>query len=87
MYEKLLQFDITARALKTRTTYTEDDVDDLFTIDSPHVQRRKIFWKWYLTRLTSADPSQMEFWEYLAKLGLVRVYHVSAGLVVNYYSV
>ncbi|KAI5304673.1 hypothetical protein KEM56_006143 [Ascosphaera pollenicola] len=68
LYEKLLQFDLTARALKLRSTNSNSDDDDLFTIDSPQVQRRKIFWKWYLTRLFS-DPSRMEYWEYLDKIG------------------
>ncbi|KAI5276550.1 hypothetical protein KEM52_005010 [Ascosphaera acerosa] len=68
LYEKLLQFDLTARALKLRSTNTHSDDDDLFTIDSPQVQRRKIFWKWYLTRLL-ADPSRMDYWEYLDKIG------------------
>jgi hypothetical protein len=64
----MLEFDITARALRTRSTASDAHIDDLFTIDSPHVQRRKIFWKWYLTRLCS-DPGQIEYWEYLEKVG------------------
>ncbi|EAW15279.1 protoglobin family protein [Aspergillus clavatus NRRL 1] len=68
LYEKMLEFDITARALRTRSTSSEVQVDDYFTIDSPHVQRRKIFWKWYLTRFFS-DPSQIEYWQYLEKVG------------------
>ncbi|PYH91148.1 hypothetical protein BO71DRAFT_401603 [Aspergillus ellipticus CBS 707.79] len=68
LYAKMLDFDITARALRTRTTTSEGEVEDLFTLDSPHVQRRKIFWKWYLTRLFS-DPTPIEYWEYLAKVG------------------
>ncbi|KAE8375008.1 Protoglobin-domain-containing protein [Aspergillus bertholletiae] len=68
LYEKMLEFDITARALRTRSTTTEAQIEDLFTIDSPQVQRRKIFWKWYLTRLFS-DPGQPAYWEYLRKVG------------------
>ncbi|KAL5360459.1 hypothetical protein BJX96DRAFT_150372 [Aspergillus floccosus] len=68
LYERMLEFDITARALRTRTTTSDSHVDGLFTIDSPQVQRRKIFWKWYLTRFCS-DPSQLEYWEYLDKVG------------------
>ncbi|PYI03966.1 hypothetical protein BO78DRAFT_399335 [Aspergillus sclerotiicarbonarius CBS 121057] len=68
LYAKMLDFDITARALRTRSTESEAHVEDLFTLDGPHVQRRKIFWKWYLTRLFS-DPSQKEYWEYLDKVG------------------
>ncbi|RAL00016.1 uncharacterized protein BO80DRAFT_112188 [Aspergillus ibericus CBS 121593] len=68
LYAKMLDFDITARALRTRSTESEAHVEDLFTLDGPHVQRRKIFWKWYLTRLFS-DPSQIEYWEYLDKVG------------------
>lgn len=68
LYQKMLEFDITARALRTRSTASEVQIEDLFTIDSPHVQRRKIFWKWYLTRLCS-DPGQIEYWEYLGKIG------------------
>ncbi|KAI5285685.1 hypothetical protein KEM54_000378, partial [Ascosphaera aggregata] len=66
--ERLLQFDLTARALKLRDSNVQSDDDDPFTINSPHVQRRKVFWKWYLTRLLS-DPSRMEYWEYLDKIG------------------
>lgn len=66
----MLEFDITAHALRTRSTSSEVQVDDYFTIDSPHVQRRKIFWKWYLTRFFS-DPSQIEYWQYLEKVGYV----------------
>ncbi|KAE8419109.1 Protoglobin-domain-containing protein [Aspergillus pseudocaelatus] len=68
LYEKMLEFDITARALRTRSTASEAQIEDLFTIDSPQVQRRKIFWKWYLTRLCS-DPGQPSYWEYLRKVG------------------
>ncbi|KAE8319742.1 Protoglobin-domain-containing protein [Aspergillus transmontanensis] len=68
LYEKMLEFDITARALRTRSTTSEAQIEDLFTIDSPQVQRRKIFWKWYLTRLCS-DPGQPSYWEYLRKVG------------------
>ncbi|BAE57384.1 unnamed protein product [Aspergillus oryzae RIB40] len=69
LYEKMLEFDITARALRTRSTTSEAQIEDLFTIDSPQVQRRKIFWKWYLTRLCS-DPGQPSYWEYLRKVGV-----------------
>ncbi|RJE22088.1 hypothetical protein PHISCL_05594 [Aspergillus sclerotialis] len=68
LYEKMLEFDITARALRTRDTVSDAPVDSYFTIDSPHVQRRKIFWRWYLTRFLS-DPSQLEYWQYLEKVG------------------
>ncbi|KAF9886796.1 hypothetical protein FE257_011043 [Aspergillus nanangensis] len=68
LYEKLLEFDITARALRTRSTASDAPVDDYFTIDSPHVQRRKVFWKWYLTRFCQ-DPSKLEYWQYLEKVG------------------
>lgn len=64
----MLDFDITARALRVRSTESEAQVDEYFTLDGPHVQRRKIFWKWYLTRLFS-DPSRLEYWEYLDKVG------------------
>ncbi|KAE8353730.1 Protoglobin-domain-containing protein [Aspergillus coremiiformis] len=69
LYQKMLGFDITARALRTRSSASEAEPEDLFTIDSPHVQRRKIFWKWYLTRLLCSDPSQIEYWSYLQKVG------------------
>lgn len=64
----MLDFDITARALRVRSTESDTQVDEYFTLDGPHVQRRKIFWKWYLTRLFS-DPSRLEYWEYLDKVG------------------
>ncbi|PYH35318.1 uncharacterized protein BO87DRAFT_424821 [Aspergillus neoniger CBS 115656] len=68
LYAKMLDFDITARALRVRSTESDAQVDEYFTLDGPHVQRRKIFWKWYLTRLFS-DPSRLEYWEYLDKVG------------------
>ncbi|KAL4895015.1 Protoglobin-domain-containing protein [Aspergillus ambiguus] len=38
LYERMLEFDITARALRTRTTTSDVHVEDLFTIDSPHLE-------------------------------------------------
>ncbi|KAE8149838.1 Protoglobin-domain-containing protein [Aspergillus avenaceus] len=68
LYGKMLDFELTARALRTRNTASEAPVKDYFKKDSPHVQRRKIFWKWYLTRFCS-DPGKLEYWQYLEKVG------------------
>jgi hypothetical protein len=43
-------------------------MDVRLTEDSPHIQHRKMFMRAYLNKLCS-DPSRMEFWEYLDKVG------------------
>jgi hypothetical protein len=69
VYKKLLEQDITARAFITRDTSDETTpVDDWYTENSPQIQRRKMFLRWYLTKLCS-DPTEMEFWRYLNKVG------------------
>lgn len=39
--------------------------------NSPQILHRKMFLRAYLTKLCS-DPSKMEFWEYLDKVGYVK---------------
>ncbi|KAH1436091.1 hypothetical protein KXV65_004711 [Aspergillus fumigatus] len=71
VYKKLLEQDITARAFITRNTADETaNVDDWYTEDSPQIKRRKMFLRWYLTKLCS-DPTEMEFWRYLNKVGVM----------------
>lgn len=70
VYKKLLESDITARAFHTRDTADDTPVEEFFTEESPQIQRRKMFLRWYLIKLCS-DPSQMEFWRYLNKVGYV----------------
>ncbi|KAM3077531.1 hypothetical protein ACMFMG_006869 [Clarireedia jacksonii] len=75
VYQKLLQYDITSRAFTTRSTSSEGsaEVDDEgLTEDSPVILKRKMFLKGYLQKLCS-DPSKMEFWEYLDKVGMMHV--------------
>jgi hypothetical protein len=72
VYKKLLQYDITARAFQTRSTSYEGPVDVHVDEDSPQIQHRKLFLRGYLTKLCS-DPSQMEFWSYLDKVGMMHV--------------
>ncbi|PYH43277.1 protoglobin family protein [Aspergillus saccharolyticus JOP 1030-1] len=72
VYKKLLESDITARAFHTRDTSDERPIEEFFTEDSPQIQRRKMFLRWYLLKLCS-DPSQMEFWRYLNKVGMMHV--------------
>ncbi|KAI1196593.1 Protoglobin-domain-containing protein [Nemania serpens] len=72
VYHKLLQYDITARAFKTRSTSYEGPVDDTLTDDSPIIMHRKSFLRAYLNKLCS-DPSTMEFWYYLDKVGMMHV--------------
>ncbi|PQE12641.1 heme binding protein [Rutstroemia sp. NJR-2017a BBW] len=69
VYQKLLQYDITSRAFTTRSTSEEGPVEELVTEDSPAILLRKMFLKGYLLKLCS-DPSKMEFWQYLDKVGL-----------------
>jgi hypothetical protein len=72
IYKKLLQYDITARAFETRSTSYEGPVDPNISEDSPQILYRKMFLRGYLTKLCS-DPSTMEFWEYLDKVGMMHV--------------
>lgn len=72
VYKKLLQYDITARAFETRSTSYEGPVDPMLNENSPQILHRKMFLRGYLTKLCS-DPSQMEFWEYLDKVGMMHV--------------
>lgn len=68
VYKKLLQYDITARAFTTRSTSFEGPLDEVPDENSPQILHRKMFLRAYLTKLCS-DPSKMEFWEYLDKVG------------------
>ncbi|KAB2578910.1 Globin-like protein [Lasiodiplodia theobromae] len=72
VYKKLLQYDITARAFETRSTSFEGPMDAAPDENSPQIIHRKMFLRAYLTRLCS-DPSKMEFWEYLDKVGMMHV--------------
>ncbi|KAJ5586940.1 uncharacterized protein N7459_002705 [Penicillium hispanicum] len=71
VYKKILQYDITSRAFHTRTTTDEKEVeDDYLTEETPQIKRRKMFLRWYLIRLCQ-DPTSMEFWKYLNKVGMM----------------
>lgn len=71
VYKKLLQYDITSRAFHTRTTACEDELEeDYLDEETPQIQRRKMFLRWYLIRLCQ-DPTSMEFWRYLNKVGMM----------------
>lgn len=72
VYKKLLQYDITARAFETRSTSYEGPVDPNLNEYSPQILHRKLFLRGYLTKLCS-DPSRMDFWEYLDKVGMMHV--------------
>ncbi|ROT42539.1 hypothetical protein SODALDRAFT_326699 [Sodiomyces alkalinus F11] len=72
VYKKLLQYDITARAFTTRSTSFEGPMDEQPDEDSPQILHRKKFLRAYLNKLCS-DPSRMEFWEYLDKVGMMHV--------------
>ncbi|KAM7195888.1 Protoglobin domain containing protein [Naviculisporaceae sp. PSN 640] len=93
VYKKLLQYDITARAFQTRSTAFEGPMDDIPDEDSPQILHRKQFLRAYLKKLCS-DPTRMEFWEYLDKVGMmhtgigrthplhIEYIHIGAGLAV-----
>ncbi|KNG81083.1 hypothetical protein ANOM_010656 [Aspergillus nomiae NRRL 13137] len=70
VYKKLLEQDITARAFHTRDTADERPIEEFYSEESPQILRRKMFLRWYLTKLCS-DPTQTEFWRYLNKVGLM----------------
>ncbi|KAK3985681.1 Protoglobin-domain-containing protein [Cladorrhinum sp. PSN332] len=93
VYRKLLQYDITARAFTTRSTAFEGPMDESPDEESPQILHRKLFLRAYLKKLCS-DPTQMEFWEYLDKVGMmhtgigrthplhIEYIHIGAGLAV-----
>jgi len=68
VYKKLLRHDITARVFSTRDSRSEVDPDQWATEETSQIQNRKMFLRWYLTKLNS-DPTSMEYWEYLDKVG------------------
>ncbi|KAJ6260601.1 hypothetical protein Dda_4827 [Drechslerella dactyloides] len=72
VYKKLLRYDITARVFTTRNSKDEGPVSHWATEDSAQIQHRKMFLRWYLTKLNS-DCTKMEYWEYLDKVGLMHV--------------
>ncbi|KAH8808780.1 Protoglobin-domain-containing protein [Xylogone sp. PMI_703] len=72
VYRKLLQYDITARAFETRSTSFEGPMDEVPDENSPQLLHRKAFLRAYLNKICS-DPTQMEFWEYLDKVGMMHV--------------
>lgn len=72
VYKKLLRHDITARVFTNRDSRNETDPDKWVSEDSAQIQHRKMFLRWYLTKLNS-DPTKMEYWEYLDKVGLMHV--------------
>jgi hypothetical protein len=72
VYKKLLQHDITARVFRNRDSRSEVDPDVWPEEASQAIQTRKIFLRWYLTRLTSG-PSNMDYWEYLDTVGCAKM--------------
>lgn len=68
VYKKLLMHDITARVFSTRDSRREDDPDEWVKEEGSQIRHRKMFLRWYLTKLNS-DPSKMEYWQYLDKVG------------------
>ena len=74
VYRKLLMYDITARAFTTRSTSYSGPMEDEehLSEDAPQVRHRKLFLRGYLMKLCS-DPTSMEFWEYLNKVGMMHV--------------
>jgi hypothetical protein len=68
VYKKLLQYDITAQAFTTRSTSFEGPIEQSPQEDSPQILHRKMFLRAYLFKICS-DPSTMEFWQYLDKVG------------------
>ncbi|KAI5358396.1 Putative Globin-sensor domain-containing protein [Septoria linicola] len=72
VYKKLLKHDITARVFSNRDSRNEEDPDVWVKEESSTIQNRKMFLRWYLTKLNS-DPTKFEYWEYLDKVGLMHV--------------
>jgi len=72
VYKKLLRHDITARVFSTRDSRDETDPEMWVKEEGPQIQNRKMFLRWYLTKLNS-DPNKMEYWEYLDMVGAMHV--------------
>ncbi|KIW22340.1 uncharacterized protein PV07_12237 [Cladophialophora immunda] len=72
VYKKLLRHDITARVFSTRDSRIEENPVTWIKEDDAQIRHRKMFLRWYLTKLNS-DPSKMEYWQYLDKVGLMHV--------------
>ncbi|KAJ5526838.1 hypothetical protein N7513_010997 [Penicillium frequentans] len=87
VYKKLLKFDITSRAFHTRTTASEEEPeDDYLTEETPQIQRRKMFLRWYLIKLCQ-DPTSMDFWRYLNKVGTpspLNIEYIHLGACLGY---
>ena len=60
VYKKLLKHDVTARVFSTHDSRDDEDPPVWPQDGSPAIQNRKIFLRWYLTRLNQ-DPSKKEF--------------------------
>jgi hypothetical protein len=60
VYKKLLKHDVTARVFTTHDSRDDEDPPVWPQDGSPAIQNRKIFLRWYLTRLNQ-DPSKKEF--------------------------
>src|SRR5690606_17505781 len=63
---------ITARAFTTRSTSYEGPIEAAVNEDSPQIRHRKMFLRGYLIKLCT-DPTRMEFWEYMNKVGQMHV--------------
>ncbi|GAB7360725.1 hypothetical protein MBLNU230_g0601t1 [Neophaeotheca triangularis] len=72
VYKKLLKNDITARVFATRDSRNEENPDRWPSENDQQIQNRKIFLRWYLTKLNS-NPTKAEYWEYLDKVGYMHV--------------
>jgi hypothetical protein len=70
VYKKLLKHDITARIFSTRDSRNEEDPIYWPTEEDILIKHRKMSLRWYLTKLNS-DPSKMEYWQYLDKVGML----------------
>ncbi|KAI5301972.1 hypothetical protein KEM56_001170 [Ascosphaera pollenicola] len=70
VYKKLIETDITARAFHTNNTADETPIEHFVSEDSPEILHRKMFLRMYLLKLCS-DPTQLDFWRYLDKVGMV----------------
>ncbi|KAG6842682.1 hypothetical protein H0H93_003840, partial [Arthromyces matolae] len=74
VYEKLLSFDITAKAFVPRQTgydgVVPTKVEDL-SQDHPMIKFRKHFLGGYLKKVVTMDYENDESWEYLDKVGVM----------------
>ncbi|CAD0031693.1 unnamed protein product [Aureobasidium pullulans] len=83
VYKKLLKYDITARVFTTRDSRDEGPVESWPTEDSAQIEHRKMFLRWYLTKLNS-DCTRMDYWVSKGRQNPLHVDYVFLGACLGF---